>query len=164
MCYSRVVITSGAKPRQKNGMADAGCPCMPRPRRRWLRVWCHTAVELYEEEGRRRHRNVPQATLQAMQRWQAAGKSQSESATTTASTEGDELLRRRRQRRFSPSGRPRPGTGRRELDRQSARVRQPDVRRCNRVHHAAKRRQPQVPLVDGKAAKAARRLRLAFLH
>ena len=29
----------------------------------------------------------------------------------------------RRQRRFSPSGRPRPGTGRRKLDRLSARVR-----------------------------------------
>ena len=43
-----------------------------------------------------------------MQRRQAAGESQPESAATTASPEGEELLRRRRQRRFSPSGRPRP--------------------------------------------------------
>jgi hypothetical protein len=38
-------------------------PCMPRLGRRMLRVCCHTVVELYEEEGRRRHRNVLQATL-----------------------------------------------------------------------------------------------------
>ena len=100
-----------------------------------------------------------------MPRRQASGReSQPESAAKTAGPEGDELLRRRRQHRFSPSGRPRPGTGRHELDRQSARVRQPDVRRCNRVHHTAKRWQPQVPLVDGQATEAARRVRLAFVH
>ena len=73
-----------------------------------------------------------------MQRRQAAGKSQPESAAKTAGPEGAELLRWRRQRCFTPSGRPRAGTGRHELDRQSARVRQPDVRRCNRVRHSAR--------------------------
>ncbi len=44
-----------------NGTADARSPpCMPRQGRRRLRVWCHTAGELYEEEGLRRHRNVLQ--------------------------------------------------------------------------------------------------------
>ena len=68
-----------------------------------------------------------------MPRRQAAGKSQPESAAATTSPEGGEFLRRRRQRRFSPSGRPRPGTGRRKLDRLSARARQPDARRCRMV-------------------------------
>ena len=45
--------------RKRNGRCE---PCMPRQGRRRLRVWCHTAGELYEEEGLRRHRNVLQAT------------------------------------------------------------------------------------------------------
>ena len=59
-CTSSFKTTSGGVFKRTRPMR---LPCMPRLGRRMLRVCCHTVVELYEEEGRRRHRNVLQETL-----------------------------------------------------------------------------------------------------